>query len=649
MDEFVVVDVETTGLSPEKNEILEVCAIKFNGNGNTLDVFHKYCYPLSGFIPEEVSNIHGITMEKVKNEKPYGDIRSSLAEFIGERTLIGHNIIGFDIKFLKIHPVKIEDTLVMCRSRWGARNKLELTCKRMKIDFNPDDAHTAEYDAKKTGLLYIALKNLEENESIKTSLFDNKLDATQTYSLSRIKMFQTCPYKWHQAYVLKNKEPNRSYFVVGRVVHKICEMSAIWCYAESFSQKLFMYANDNNINLLSNSDLLREVDDEIAKNVFNLPGGVITQRHIGMYLYSNPTALKKYFNLKRYDLQHINNDGCIKPGYDTYRKFVMRAIGNEKCSDASIIKEIEILSSMFYNNCDFSLNKGEAAIIEKKLCFNKNWELKDWFDNNAYFRGIIDLMECSSDGRTITITDYKTSRVMLNANELSSDLQMKLYIMLAMVFMNNEIDVIKIRHHYIRYNKIIEHVIDNPGEIASDAKEWLIGAIDEIERELLKGKFKPERNEYCSSCYIGDKCPLFQGGEAADEIMDNGDLLKSWKKIESNRVESAKLMSMCKKYVKGTEAVILVDKVASLDYWVKETKSYDPLKLARLLMSKDVDLKNMIPYFGISETNLEKLKKGLSVDISDEEIDLMTNKSTKTTFAALTPEESHGYLNLRNS
>ena len=70
-NDFIVIDTETTGLSHYRDEIVEVCAIKFNSKGEKIDEFYRLCFPLSGVIPVEASNIHGITIDVVDDQKSY--------------------------------------------------------------------------------------------------------------------------------------------------------------------------------------------------------------------------------------------------------------------------------------------------------------------------------------------------------------------------------------------------------------------------------------------------------------------------------------------------------------------------------------------------------------------------------------------------
>ncbi|MGL4367601.1 MAG: single-stranded-DNA-specific exonuclease RecJ [Brevinemataceae bacterium] len=99
--EFVFFDLETTGLDLEQDEITEIAAI-ITKNGVEIDHFQclvKVSKPLDPKIVE----ITNITDEMLAAEGiSIVDALTKFIEFIGNRTLVGHNIIGFDMKFLQI-------------------------------------------------------------------------------------------------------------------------------------------------------------------------------------------------------------------------------------------------------------------------------------------------------------------------------------------------------------------------------------------------------------------------------------------------------------------------------------------------------------------------------------------------------------------
>lgn len=95
---FVAIDVETTGLSPITNELIEVSAIKYDGN-RKIDTFTTLIKPKVR-IPYYITNITGITNEMVKNSPHVEEIMPNLIKFIGSNKIVAHNA-NFDYKFIQ--------------------------------------------------------------------------------------------------------------------------------------------------------------------------------------------------------------------------------------------------------------------------------------------------------------------------------------------------------------------------------------------------------------------------------------------------------------------------------------------------------------------------------------------------------------------
>jgi CRISPR-associated protein Cas2 len=95
---YVVLDLETSGLNPETDEIIEVGMLKIQEN-KIIESFQsliKPQHPVSNFIEK----LTGITNESLKKDgKEIGKVLNSVKEFIDGNTLVGHNI-NFDIGFL---------------------------------------------------------------------------------------------------------------------------------------------------------------------------------------------------------------------------------------------------------------------------------------------------------------------------------------------------------------------------------------------------------------------------------------------------------------------------------------------------------------------------------------------------------------------
>lgn len=125
---FVSIDVETTGLSPSKHEIVEVAAIRFR-DGVPVEKFTSYAFPQRG-ISAEASEINGITLGMVSNAPTFSNIAKSFEDFLGDDNIVGHNL-KFDLRFLCKYGVnflakkrRYYDTLQLAHKKLKSPKKL---------------------------------------------------------------------------------------------------------------------------------------------------------------------------------------------------------------------------------------------------------------------------------------------------------------------------------------------------------------------------------------------------------------------------------------------------------------------------------------------------------------------------------------------
>ncbi len=95
--DFVAVDIETTGLSPRWDRIVEIGALRFSP-GVEVEGFETFVNP-GRAIPPGAMAIHGITDEMVANAPPLDRVVHDLAVFLGDAPLVFHNP-AFDLGFL---------------------------------------------------------------------------------------------------------------------------------------------------------------------------------------------------------------------------------------------------------------------------------------------------------------------------------------------------------------------------------------------------------------------------------------------------------------------------------------------------------------------------------------------------------------------
>jgi len=97
--DYVIFDLETTGLSIEKDAIIEISALKVI-NGEVKEEFSELVNP--GFhIPYYASSINGIMDDMVKDAPGIETVLKCFIDFIGDYVLVGHNIKRFDLNFIK--------------------------------------------------------------------------------------------------------------------------------------------------------------------------------------------------------------------------------------------------------------------------------------------------------------------------------------------------------------------------------------------------------------------------------------------------------------------------------------------------------------------------------------------------------------------
>ncbi len=106
--EYVVFDIETTGLNPKSEEITEIGAVVFK-NGEIIDEFHTFVDPKKP-IPAKIIELTGITDDMVYGAPSQKEAITSFKRFINDRILVAHNAFSFDINFIKVVGERVNET-----------------------------------------------------------------------------------------------------------------------------------------------------------------------------------------------------------------------------------------------------------------------------------------------------------------------------------------------------------------------------------------------------------------------------------------------------------------------------------------------------------------------------------------------------------
>ena len=98
MPSLVAIDLETTGLDPLKDAIIEIAAVRFSGTRVEAE-WTSLINPARA-IPALITQLTGITNDMVRNAPPIKAVIQELADFIGDSPVVGHNV-QFDLGFLR--------------------------------------------------------------------------------------------------------------------------------------------------------------------------------------------------------------------------------------------------------------------------------------------------------------------------------------------------------------------------------------------------------------------------------------------------------------------------------------------------------------------------------------------------------------------
>lgn len=96
--DYVLYDLETTGLNNAKDDVVEISAVKVR-NGVIVEEFSRLINP-GRHIPDEASTVNNITDEMVRDCPGIDEVLPEFLDFIGDDMLVGHNIRSFDMGFM---------------------------------------------------------------------------------------------------------------------------------------------------------------------------------------------------------------------------------------------------------------------------------------------------------------------------------------------------------------------------------------------------------------------------------------------------------------------------------------------------------------------------------------------------------------------
>jgi DNA polymerase III epsilon subunit family exonuclease len=170
--DYVVLDVETTGLSKHFCKITEIAALKVRDN-RVVDKFQSLINPECP-IPEFITHLTGIDNELVKYERPIKEVIPGFIDFLGEDIMVGHNV-GFDYGFINHNSQKhLEKTLLnnrLCTIKLSRRLLPDLASRKLAslcdyFEVINEKEHRAMGDCVATNKIFAKMNGILHNNGI---------------------------------------------------------------------------------------------------------------------------------------------------------------------------------------------------------------------------------------------------------------------------------------------------------------------------------------------------------------------------------------------------------------------------------------------------------------------------------------------------
>jgi len=169
---FVAIDLETTGLDFEKDEIIEVALVRFE-NGSPVEEVDYLVKPSTATLRPFIENLTGISKADIENADTFAGVAGKIFSFIGDYPIVAHNA-SFDSKFLTQTFAKVGvsfenhlvwDSLTVSRIAYQNIPNHRLDTLVQELNIPRSRAHRALPDADACGRLFVmALQKIQEED-----------------------------------------------------------------------------------------------------------------------------------------------------------------------------------------------------------------------------------------------------------------------------------------------------------------------------------------------------------------------------------------------------------------------------------------------------------------------------------------------------
>ena len=188
-DTFVVFDLETTGFSPSKNQIIEIGAVKVV-NGSITERFSTFVNPKVP-IPFEIEQLTSINDDMVLDAPTIDEILPKFMEFCQDAVMVAHNA-DFDMSFIKHNcsalglecEKTVLDTVALSRVLLPALNRFKLDTVAKALNVSLAHHHRAVDDAACTAEIFVRLVEMLRDRGVETM---EDLDQMESYTEETIR------------------------------------------------------------------------------------------------------------------------------------------------------------------------------------------------------------------------------------------------------------------------------------------------------------------------------------------------------------------------------------------------------------------------------------------------------------------------------
>lgn len=154
-DEFVCIDLETTGLNANSDTIIELGAVRFKGD-TILDRYQTFVNP-GRKIPPFIQQLTSISPAQIERAPTFNQVADQFAQFIGDLPIVGHNV-AFDLGFLRTHhlplPNRNYNTWDLASIFLPTLPEYNLSALAHRFGIDHSQAHRASADAEITALVF---------------------------------------------------------------------------------------------------------------------------------------------------------------------------------------------------------------------------------------------------------------------------------------------------------------------------------------------------------------------------------------------------------------------------------------------------------------------------------------------------------------